>query len=629
MSNVVNDLRALYRNARRMARSDDVNVLLDYLVEDLVSNTGFERVLVLRLDRSENMLRTMAYYGFQHLASKPYQVPFSQVQGLLRKVYVDREPLNVIGFSSIMAGLPLAPVNCRILRDDFHQGGEGNRRPRINLCVPDVDTASVDLGQYGDINRCSMITLDHDDGIIPTLLGEIDSFLVLPICGDRHFYGYVLADKSLAGVPVSYEEIRLPAAITSHASYVLGQALKQKKMVTKISSSLEEIERLKSFYESIIQNLRSGMITVDKFMKISGLNRAAEVILGFDRDELIGTMVDDLFDAEDRQERCVFLDSADDMDACMGTVTEVTMRKKNHETFPAEVCFSVITDTNNSVEGLSCIFRDISARKVLENELARIDKLASLGELAAGVAHEIKNPLAGIAGALQVLSRSFDQESPHQFIFNEVQSQVWRLDNFINDLLQFARPGQTSFSEIDLAGIIDKALFLTVTQINGKEIKVSQDLADDLPLIEGDESQLQQVFLNIIINAVDAMETGGSLIIGTEWLPPSPVDGAVKCQKPGCGGSDGRVAITFRDDGKGIEPESMETIFNPFHTTKSNGTGLGLSISHRIMEQHGGTIDVDSRIGIGSSFIVYMPVCRYDGGDQAAFAPVSGGQNIV
>jgi PAS domain S-box-containing protein len=608
VNDAVKDLRSLYRSARRMAFSDDVNVLFDCLVEDLANSTGLDRILVLRRDRQNKSLESKVFYGFESAAQKSLNVPFDQVNGLLRNVYTNREPLSVNGFSEISDHCVPGSQNCDILHDGFRINSHANRRGRINLCVPDFHSEQDDSSQYARFSHYSIMNLEHRDKTISFLLGDVNSFLILPICDNRAFYGYVLADKYKSGGDISYEEIRLAAALTSHSAYAVGRAFRQNKMVSRIETQLAEIGHLKSFYESIIQNLRNGLITVDRSMNISDTNRAAETLLGYSQMELIGRPLESLFSSAPTADECRFFDHIDEIDTCMGSLTEVTMQKQNGNIFPVEICYSVITDRDGEVNGLSCIFKDISRRKELEHDLARVDKLASLGELAAGMAHEIKNPLAGIASALQVLARNFKEESPHQFIFNEVQDQVRRLDSFITDLLQFARPGKTHFSELDLSEIIDKALFLVSTQLDEKHIKVQCKLEKNHPVAQGDQSQLQQVFLNIILNAIDALEDGGTLLISSRWEQTVGFS-SQPCVNPSCQENRGRLLIAFKDSGVGIDPESLETIFNPFHTSKHNGTGLGLSISQRVMEQHGGKIVVESELGDGSTFTVLLPVC--------------------
>jgi len=607
VENIINDLRALYRSSRRMAGSDDVNVILDYLVDDLIDNPGFDRILILRLDRVNHFLETQVFYGFQDVVEYDYKVFFEEVNGLLRKVYNDREPLNVVDFGNCKEPEGAAMQTCGILKDNCRSSKGANSRSRINLCVPDLASCQAYLGKSGQYQHYTLMHMGRHDKTVSHLLGDITSFLILPICDEKSFYGYVLADRSLSDKEIAYEEIRQAVSLVSHAACSIGRALSQTKMLNKIAAQLAEIEELKSFYQSIIQNLRSGLITVDKFMEISEVNKAAEILLGYQGDELLGKPLDFLFAEKNNGNKCLYLDAADNMDTCMGALAEIPMRKRNGELIPTEVCFSIINDVNENISGLSCIFRDITTRKTMEQSLARVDKLASL---AAGMAHEIKNPLAGIAGAMQIMARNYHTESPYHFVFNEVQEQVKRLDSFVNNLLQFARPGQTHFSDINIEEIIDKVLFLVMSQLEEKKITVTTLYEEEYSLIQGDAGQLQQVLLNLVINAIDAMEEGGVLTIQSQLLAVSATAPVLQqCTNPGCVQKTAMLNISFSDTGYGIEADSLEKIFNPFHTTKCKGTGLGLSISHRIIEQHGGAITVKSNVGLGSTFTVLLPVC--------------------
>ena len=610
MENVINDLRALYRSSRRMAGADDVDVILDYLVDDLVDNTGLDRVMILRLDRKTRFLETQVCFGYQDASEYNCRFFFDEVNGLLRKVYNDREPLSVIDFNDCSRDDNATTQTCGILKDNYRNSRESNRRARINLCVPEPAPPQIYAGQSSQYQHYTVMHMNRYDKTISHLLGNVASFLILPICDEKSFYGYVLADKSLSEKEITYKEIRLAVSMVTHAACSVGRALGQKKMLDKIAAQLTEIQEIKSFYQSIIQNLRSGLITVDQFMEITEINKAAEMLLGYHEEELRGKPLDCLFAEKNNGNKCLYVDTTDEMDTIMGALAEIPMRNKNGEIIATEVCFSVIQDVNNNISGLSCIFRDISARKTMEQNLARVDKLASLGELAAGMAHEIKNPLAGIAGAMQIMAKTYHAESPYHFVFNEVQEQVKKLDSFVNSLLQFARPGQTHFSDVDIEDILDRVHFLVMGQLDKKKITVTKMYGEQPTTVQGDAGQLQQVFLNIVLNAIDAMEAVGVLTLKMQVTSMSAMPpGLQACMNPRCLQTTDMLDIVISDTGYGIEAESLEKIFNPFHTTKCKGTGLGLSISHRIIEQHGGMITVKSVPGVGSTFTVSLPVC--------------------
>lgn len=585
-----------------MVRSNDVNVLLEWLVEDVVNNTDFERAIVLWLSKSSYSLESRAYYGYlEHESPGHHGITFDQAGDLLRKVYTDREPFHVQGLSGLEPGNGAA--GCRLLKDVEGSDFPNNRRPPINLCIPESCFDPGSLNQYFPFKHHSPLQLDVQDEVIRKILGDVSAFLIIPLFDEKHFYGYVIADRAVSRRDINYSDIRLATAVVNHAAYAIGRALQQKGMIRKIGEQLDDIARLESFYESIIGNLRSGLITVDNYKRINEVNRAAEVILGYERDELLGYSMDDIF-LEEEEGICPFAEDVDRIESSMGLLGEKQMVKKKGDFFPSEVCFSVITDRDDDIIGLSCIFRDISQRKALEQHMAKMDKLASLGELSAGLAHEIKNPLAGIAGALQVLSGYYQQNSTHSYIFREVQDQVKRLDDLVNSLLLFARPQKVNMGRIDLHEVLERSLFLAERQIKDNQVIIKRDQSTEAHTIEGDESQLQQVFLNIILNSIDAMAEGGTLAIkvfpvnrndaGTIKIHPS-----LELNKRV---SDHEIWVSFADNGTGIDPELLDKIFNPFHTSKSNGTGLGLSISQRIMEEHAGTIEVNSTPGEGSVF---------------------------
>jgi len=242
----------------------------------------------------------------------------------------------------------------------------------------------------------------------------------------------------------------------------------------------------------------------------------------------------------------------------------------------------------------SMIERLQSARMELEKyhfqQLERADRLASVGELASGIAHEIKNPLAGIAGAMQIFAREFKNDKKKSFIIKEILQQIARLDKSVRDLLNYASPSMSEFSMGDLNNIAEKALFFVTQQPNAKAIKVVKKFDKNLPRVRVDEKQIQQVLLNLFLNALNAMEGEGELDILTFM------------------NDNDEVIVQVVDNGKGIPEKEMAKLFQPFYTSRVEGTGLGLSISKRIVEQHGGVIDIESRLGEGTCVSVILPI---------------------
>ncbi len=227
-------------------------------------------------------------------------------------------------------------------------------------------------------------------------------------------------------------------------------------------------------------------------------------------------------------------------------------------------------------------------------QMKRADRLASIGEMAAGIAHEIKNPLAGIAGVIQVLKKETVAGEPKRAILEEVLSQVERMDKAVRNLLAFARPPEPKMSLVDINEMIGKLLDFLALQFAKQNITAERKLSAGLPWLTLDPDLLQQAFINIALNAIQAMPDGGIFTVETKAASPS-AEGA------------GSVTIILADSGKGIPTDKLSMIFNPFFTTRQQGTGLGLSITQRIVEQHNGEISVTSAPGKGTTFAITLP----------------------
>jgi signal transduction histidine kinase len=223
-----------------------------------------------------------------------------------------------------------------------------------------------------------------------------------------------------------------------------------------------------------------------------------------------------------------------------------------------------------------------------QEQLVRSDRLATVGELAAGLAHELRNPLAGIAGALHVLAGRLAPDDPSRALLADVQAQIVRMDKTLTDLLQHARPAQPQMVVLDINGLLEHSLRF----LPRGNVEVVRQFDESLPPLEGDPHLLHQAFLNVLVNARQAMPQGGRLTLRT------------RLERPG-----GRaVQVLISDTGVGIAPEHLGRIFQPFFTTKSQGTGLGLAIAARVIEGHGGRIEVDSAPGRGTTFTIALPV---------------------
>lgn len=227
-------------------------------------------------------------------------------------------------------------------------------------------------------------------------------------------------------------------------------------------------------------------------------------------------------------------------------------------------------------------------QRLYKTQMSRAEHLATLGELATGLAHEIRNPLAGIAGVIEIIGRDLPETSPARSVLGEVQQEVLHIKRILSDLLDVARPKAPDFRQADLNATAEHAVSLARQQVSSKPIEIRFTKDHDLALVEHDTGQIQQVLLNLLLNSIQAIEGTGNVRVKV-------------------GSEDGFATVAVSDTGRGIPPEHLANIFRPFYTTKKKGTGLGLSLVSRIVESHGGRIEVSSSPGEGSQFMVRLP----------------------
>ena len=221
-------------------------------------------------------------------------------------------------------------------------------------------------------------------------------------------------------------------------------------------------------------------------------------------------------------------------------------------------------------------------------QMSRAEHFATLGELATGLAHEIRNPLAGIAGVIEIVGRDLPPTSPARAVVKDVRLEITRISRTLTDLLETARPRRPEVRRSNLNTTVEHAVMLARQQVLSRPIKIELQQAPDLPEVEHDSDQIHQVLLNLLLNAVQAVEKTGTVNVEI-------------------GSRDGYASVVVSDTGRGISPQNLPNIFRPFYTTKGDGTGLGLSLAHRIVEDHHGRVEVSSVVGKGSTFTVLLP----------------------
>jgi signal transduction histidine kinase len=249
-------------------------------------------------------------------------------------------------------------------------------------------------------------------------------------------------------------------------------------------------------------------------------------------------------------------------------------------------------DFNDMVAQLKASREEI--QRLHQTQMSRAEHFATLGELAAGLAHEIRNPLAGIAGVLDIVSRDLPDTSPARSVMEDAKQEAVQINRILTELLDTARPKPPQFRAADIVGTVEHAVMFARQQAVTKRISIEFEVRDALPQVEHDPGQINQVMLNLLLNAIQSMDKAGVV--------------KVSLYRP----DDNMVSISVKDEGKGISPDHLANIFRPFFTTKGQGTGLGLSLARRMVESHGGTIEVTSTLGKGSQFVVELPIQRSD-----------------
>lgn len=346
----------------------------------------------------------------------------------------------------------------------------------------------------------------------------------------------------------------------------------------------------------MIQSLDSGLLTVDLHGRINFLNRTAERILDLNGERPPEVSIYDLFPAFNRVTDETLENASDPLSDYQRYETQFINPggKKIYLGFS----ISPLTGPDGSLIGHTLIFQDITRFKEMEEQMKRLDKMAAINQLAAGMAHEIRNPLTSLSGSIQMLKSELTLQSHQERLMDIILRESERLNALITDFLLFAQPPRTDRTASNLKDILEETIELLLhspSYHEGIRVRYPHPLQDIRVLVDPD--QMKQVFWNLILNAVQAMGQAGELTVALQ----RGTDG-LSYQKP-----KEWVTISISDSGRGIASHEKEKIFEPFYTTKDRGTGLGLSIVHRIIEAHNGVIKVESEVGKGSTFTLLLP----------------------
>ncbi|MEK6692949.1 MAG: ATP-binding protein [Nitrospirota bacterium] len=369
------------------------------------------------------------------------------------------------------------------------------------------------------------------------------------------------------------------------------------EMGKSLKEYMQKIEESEKRYRLLFEKAGDAIFILDaegeNAGKIVAANQAAAEMYGYTIDELLSLRITDLDTPEAAKEAPARINRVRKGEWIKA---EINHLKKDGTVFPVEISAGLLEVGDKKY--ILAIDRDITERKLAEETLQRAEQMKIVGELAAGLAHEIKNPLAGIKASMEVLSEEANFSEEDRNVLLKVINEIRRIESLLKELLNFARPPKPRFSITDINTILDKAMTLSLqndhlSSNELKRIKIVKDLDSLIPQTMADPMQMQQVFLNILLNASEAMPEGGTLTVKTAY------DELLNS-----------IKIKISDTGRGIDEEMIDKIFKPFFTTKPKGTGLGLSISKRLIEQHRGSISVENNSGGGATFMIDLPV-RY------------------
>jgi signal transduction histidine kinase len=267
---------------------------------------------------------------------------------------------------------------------------------------------------------------------------------------------------------------------------------------------------------------------------------------------------------------------------------------------PVELSAAPLRGGESKALGVIGVFRDLTRVRQLEDRLRRSDRLAAIGELAAGLAHEIKNPLTSLLTFSRHLSRRFEDPDFRTKFLSVVPRELERINTIVERLLELARPARLTFKPLRLPALLERVLELYGDRLDAQSVRIVRDWRRDVPVVWVDQEALYRALVNLVANALDAMPRGGTLTLRVGWSDAETLVSARAGTR--------RVAVEVEDSGSGIEPVDLDRVFNPFFSTKEGGTGLGLALTQKIVEDHGGSIDVRSAPGAGALFRIVLPL---------------------
>jgi PAS domain S-box-containing protein len=472
-----------------------------------------------------------------------------------------------------------------------HEGGEFTTdRPGPGL---QLDERAIDL-----LGRVDYLPLRDHPGVVDAMTGShlIDTLgleYLLPMTVEGEIVAVLGVGTPLAGEPLTSEDLQLLVSLCRYAAVAFQGA----RLYSAVAEKVREVEALREFNESILESSRVGILVTDRDGLIVGVNGAFETLYGASRTLIVGqplaqVMPASIFAMASEPARDVRTPSLPDEGI---KVYRTSLGTRDGRRLVVNLSQATLKGPDGTPRGWVITVDDVTDQVEREEELKHTEHLASIGLLASGIAHEVNTPLTGIASYAQILLQDQSPGAPEFTLLKKIEQQAFRAAGIASSLLNFSRQWDGDYQSLDVMDMMRETLDLFEPHLRGRRIRLVRRLEGPLPRINGNRGRLQQVLMNLLLNAVDAMPEGGKLTLTASSIA-------------------GRVRIEVSDTGVGIPAEILEKIYDPFFTTKPRGvgTGLGLSVSYGIVKEHAGTLIAESAPGEGSRFIVSLPLSAGD-----------------
>lgn len=464
---------------------------------------------------------------------------------------------------------------CRILMDSIEKHTFREISPRVVAVADPKDDAP---GLVKARENGLFITADYND-----LLDRDDIDLIVELTGKQDVYDDILLKKKETVRAINHK------TATLFWEFTLSSRIEQK--------ARRKLQETRTIYNVLINELiQEDVIVMASNHRILDINQTLANKLGMQRKDAIGRFCYEIWHHKSapcsgEEHPCPLMKTVETGKPYQ--VTHVHLDKGKKELFYSISCYPLLD--NGEVVGAIEIARDITKDISIQKGMMQYDKMASIGRLAAGVAHEINNPLTTILTSAMLIQEDTEPEDPNYQELQIIADEALRCRKIVSSLLDFARQSEPVKAKHNPNNVVTESVVLTRKQAAFNDVAVEENLATDLPHINMDKDQIEQALINLILNAIEATDPGGKVTLSSSFVPEAE-----------------SVELTVSDSGKGISEEDMGKIFDPFFTTRESGTGLGLAITHGIIEQHGGMIEVDSKVGSGARFTIRFPLNRGD-----------------